>query len=364
MSRKRTHRRTFQGSSGPALSIPRGLLDALAAVHGPLDPRRLAPAVARLNEGLTGRREAAGVDYLRDPGLRAAYGTYYLCANAPKAWPLLDRLALPPGGSVLELGCGPGTGVAALLGRGLRHLATDRQPANLEATRRLAAALGAPVDTAVADLGRPLVPQIGAGRFDLVLLMNVVNELPEAGDGRLADDLAALAAPAGVVLVIEPAALEPSRRALALRDRMVAAGWRVLLPCTHARACPALADPAGWCHGTWRFDRPDFMAEIDARVGTRREVLKATYFALTRAPGPTDDRRLCAVSERFDEKGRVRVRVCGAAGLDTLEVQRRDLGPETADLATVERHDVLLVEGAERVGGALRIPRGGACRRV
>ncbi len=365
MGIKRSRRR-----SGPALEIPEALLAALEAVHGPLDPARLAPAVARLSEGLTRTRGGFLAGYLRDPALRAAYGTYYLCANAPKAWPLLDSVGWPSPLRVLELGGGPGTGVAALWawaqarGHEVEHTVTDVLPENLADARRLADALGAKVRLQPLDLLD--LPREGVGplaqQYDLVLGMNVVNELPPAADPRLARALSSWTAPDGRVAVIEPAAKEPSRRALALRDHLVGAGWRPRFPCPEALPCPALA--AGeWCHGEWWFERPRFMAEIDRRVGTRREVLKATCFLLDRRATPCTG-GLRVMSERHDEKGRSHLLACGPEALVRLERQRRDASERNADFADATRFDLLRVEGGDARGDRIRLGPNARCERA
>ncbi len=48
---------------------------------------------------------------------------------------LLDRAAFPAGGVVVDVGCGQGTGVAALSRRGLRAIGVDRAAATLQRAR-------------------------------------------------------------------------------------------------------------------------------------------------------------------------------------------------------------------------------------
>lgn len=352
MSRKPPRRR-----AGPPLSVP----DALLATLGPIDPRRIAPAVAATNAGLTGRAWL-GRPYLRDDATREAYRTYYLCANAPKLWAVLDRLDLPNTLQVLELGAGPGTGVAALAtwaqrsGRDLRHLVTDALDENLRDAQRLAEALGRRVEAQKLELAGPWGVR---GRFDLVVAMNVVCELPGALDPHLVAQLEAVTGPGGTVVVIEPASREASGRALALRDALVAAGWVPRWPCPHAAACPT-----GWCHAEWRFERPAFMAEVDRRVGTRREVLKATCFALRRGPVEREAGLARVISERHDEKGRSYLSVCRDGADRVVERQRRDVSDANRDFGAAVRFDLLRIEGGAVVGDRLRLGAGDTCARV
>lgn len=351
MSRRRT---------GPTLRVASSLLDAL----GDIDVAECARGVAALSEGLTRKRRMAGKRYLANPRLRAAYATYYLCANAPKVEPLLDALAhlLPTDHlRVLELGCGPGTGVAGVAAWAdendieLEHRVTDLLPANVKAAVQLGEKLGVTVDGAVVDVRRGVPSQLPDKRpVDLLLMMNLINELPDDAD-RIVIRAAEKLAPNGVVLVIEPAAKPASRRALALRDAFCEAGWHVRLPCTHDGGCPALANDDDWCHGEWRFERPEFMRAVDAQVGTRREVLKATYFAVTRAPAPRDDTLYRIVSERQDNKAMSSAHACGVDGRQRVELQKRDRTDGNRAFCKVARHSRVHIEGGTRVGGARRL---------
>jgi ribosomal protein RSM22 (predicted rRNA methylase) len=336
------------------------LLDAL----GEINVAECARGVAALSEGLTRKRRMAGKRYLANPRLRAAYATYYLCANAPKVEPLLDALAhlLPTDRMrVLELGCGPGTGVAGVAAWAeenaveLTHRVTDLLPANVKAAVELGEKLGVTVDGAVVDVRRGVPSQLpDKDPVDLLLMMNLINELPEEADCtviRAAEKLAK----DGVVLVIEPAAKPASRRALALRDAFCEAGWHVRLPCTHDAPCPALVAEDDWCHGEWRFDRPEFMRAVDAQVGTRREVLKATYFAVTRAPASRDDTLYRIVSERQDNKAMSSAHACGIDGRQRIELQKRDRADCNRAFCKVARHSRVHIEGGTWVGGARRL---------
>ena len=351
------HRRRARAT----LVVPSWLIEALAKLEGaPLDRRdvveRIAQGVSKLHRGLTGESPTlAAKDYLRDPSLRSAYRCYYLCANAPKLWPVLaaaEAAGVLPSGPlrVVELGGGPGTGVAAFAAwartfdRRVAMLSTDALTESGSAARALARAVGFEGLTTLRHDARASVEPLAArGPFDVALIMNLVNELPAEADGGLVRSLDALLAPRGLAVVIEPASREASRRALALRDALCAVGWGVVAPCTHAEPCPARAEPDVWCHGEWRFERPAFVRAVDARVGVRREVLKATWFVAGRGiaaqPG-----RWRVVSERFDEKGRTKAVVCGAGGRCTAELQKRDRTPSNADFAAVSRHALIEID--------------------
>jgi ribosomal protein RSM22 (predicted rRNA methylase) len=350
--------------NGLTLSVSPQVLEAI----GEVDVAQCAQSVEKLSVGLTRKRRMAGKRYLADPRLRAAYATYYLCANAPKVVPLLDELAhlLPDDHiRVLELGCGPGTGVAGVASWAaerdisVTHRVTDLLPANVKAAialgEKLAESQPLTMDGAVVDVRKGVPSQLpDKDPVDLLLIMNLVNELPDVTNHRIVNAAEKLAAN-GVVLVIEPAAQAASRRALELRDVFCAAGWSVRLPCTHDGACPALAADDDWCHGEWRFDRPQFMVDVDTRIGNRREVLKATYFAVTKAPAPRADTLYRIVSERQDSKAISNAFACGADGRVKYELQKRDRTDANRAFSKVSRYSRVHLEGGTAVGGARRL---------
>ena len=346
--------------NGPTLSVSAEVLDAI----GEINVAECAASVQKLSVGLTRKRRMAGKRYLADPRLRAAYATYYLCANAPKVVPLLDELAhlLPDDHiRVLELGCGPGTGVAGVASWAaenditVTHRVTDLLPANVKAAVALGEKLGSTMDGAVVDVRKGVPSQLpDKDPVDLLLIMNLVNELPDVTNHRIVNAAEKLAAN-GVVLVIEPAAQAASRRTLELRDVFCAAGWSVRLPCTHNDACPALAADDDWCHGEWRFDRPQFMVDVDTRIGNRREVLKATYFAVTKAPALHAETLYRIVSERQDSKAMSSAFACGADGRQKYELQKRDRTDANRTFSKVSRYSRVHMEGGTVVAGARRL---------
>ena len=220
---------------------------------------------------------------------------------------------------VAEFGCGPGTGVAALglwaqqNGVDVEHLATDRVQGALDACTRLSNDLGlSGVETQLVDLKKTLARQLGPRRdFDMILLMNVLNELPTERFDLLTREFKRLLTANGIIVIVEPASMESSRHLLDARNVFIGHEWTVLAPCTHHLECPMFEDENGWCHDTWPFERPDFMVDVDRIVGTRRDSLKASWMVLSPQAPPLEQRPSLGrvISERFVEKGRERVRV-------------------------------------------------------
>lgn len=91
----------------------------------------------------------------------------------------IERFALPPGGRVLEPGCGTGRlteRLAAVLGPGGHVLACDSAPAMIE--RACARGLGDAVEFACA----PVLEAGDAGPWDAIICFNVLPHLRPMGD--------------------------------------------------------------------------------------------------------------------------------------------------------------------------------------
>ena len=203
-----------------------------------------------------------GVDY-RDPraGLRA-YACFYMPANMPKLWLMLDQapefipaLADKPW-RLREIGCGPGTFLWSTLlwleqkaPEALKTLegvtGVDRHPAFLGLARQIAAALA--TRPAFRHLKIEFIEadwrEVPPAANELVIFGNVLNEAAADETVRIA----ALTATAAALVVIEPGTSKTFHRLLPVRDALTGAGWQVAFPCPcTATPCPMPAD--NWCH--------------------------------------------------------------------------------------------------------------------
>jgi SAM-dependent methyltransferase len=330
-----------------------------------------AAAVKELSRGFTRGRELAGVRYLDDPALLGGYLLFYWTVSFSQTWAALLSAGMAPGAGlegrrVLDLGAGPGPSSLALLAAGAaRVTAVDRSAAALQVAGELARRSGLRLETRVVDVasGAPL-PK---GPFDLVTAVHTVNELWSDRDDRrgrrrvFVEGLAGLLAPGGRVLIVDPALTATANEAIELRDALVAAGWRVLAPCTRGDWCPAL--PSGTCHAEVAWSPPPAVRRIGhaARIG--RETLAFSYFlvapplvpepegvpARAEAPPSRSDALYRVVSERFLAKsGRLRVLLCGPEGRFPLSVDGRAAFASAGTFRSLRRYDLVRVEGVEQ----------------
>ncbi len=329
----------------------------------------------RLSRGLTRERELAGARYMDEERLLGAYLLFYWPVSYLQARGTISELSRRPR-SVLDLGSGPGPMAFAALDAGAAEVvAADRSARALAAARTLAADAGEPLATREwnPSRGRPLAELAGGRTFDLVTMGHVVNELfpgPE-GDGRRADlleEAAALLAPGGSLLVVEPALRDTSRALLRVRDLLVARGYVIRAPCLFRGACPALLRETDWCHAERPVEAPALVAQIGKAAGLRREAVKMSYLVL--APKgeawvePPPGRLFRIVSEPLPSKGRLRYMGCGPEGRLGLSLQEKHVVDGNRRFESLLRGDVVEITGAEPRGDGLALGEASTVRVV
>jgi hypothetical protein len=299
---------------------------------------------SRIHEGLVGARSLVGSRYLADPELRRAYEEEI----APRTRAALAKIfaQVGPGRAfrrALDLGAGTGAAGEAIretFGTGLDVVSVDRVPGP---------------GMVVADLRWPERPRGVEGRFDLVVAAHLLNEL---GRTLSVDDRAALVfawcrellEENGLCVLLEPALRETGRDLLAVRDRLVSAGFFVVAPCLFQGPCPALARERDWCH-----DSAPWPPEETARRPGRSRV-DFSYLVLAHRGERSTDRRLFrVVSDPIEEKGRLRLYGCGPAGRHALVRLERARSEDNRGFDQATRGDLLVAANTERAGDGLRI---------
>jgi len=346
--------------------VPRGR-PTTDSEPGPAELDKLARAALRLQRGLTGDRLLVGASYMDDPELLGAYLLYYWPVSYAQAARALSLAGLRPL-RVLDLGSGPGPVSAAAVDAGAREaFLVDRSGPALDVARSLLGS--AVVGTAVADLEDASIPY--GGGWDLAAFGHCLNELgaglPDRVERRAAvvERVGAALAPGGCVLVVEPATLASSRDTLGLRELLLSRGWTVTAPCTTGSPCPALAAGEGQsCHDESYWTVPRVTANIAARAGLDRDLIKATWLVLA-PPAPDASKKPATdaaagssaayrvVSEPLlNKSGRVRRLVCGPRGRFPLSAPSGDPMATRAGFFDLDRYELVTVEDPEaRKGG-------------
>ena len=257
---------------------PAGLSSEVLKVLARVSPVRdlsdhaLAQAVVNLSRLFTTARPSLPLRYLDDPAHAAAYHSYFLPVNLSKIQVLLDELPnddsteMPDRPmTVLDLGCGPGTGSLALLdwlwhrspkrAKSLSVLAADASNSSLQDVKRLwevycrdVGITGAGLRCVEGNLEHPLKGDLGkqimrGGPYDLIIMANCLNELfPTAGDppverAAVVAQLLPFLAPHGTIMIVEPALRQTARALHQMRNHLLKQGLcTVYSPCLHEGA--------------------------------------------------------------------------------------------------------------------------------
>lgn len=329
----------------------------------------IAQAVSELTKGLTKERdEFLSASYLHNDSIRKAYLLYYTTTNFLKPYIPLQELFHGGLGTadlrVLDLGAGTGAASLGLLyfleqygfnGTVELHL-VDAVKKNLDEASRMITAYSRKLPFTVVhhehhgDISTSDLPLKDA--FDLLLMMNTLNELQEENDSILLSYLFSLLNHEGSCVLVEPAARPSSRRLLRLRNKAVESGYTVYSPCTRQSTCPALIKEDDWCHTEIEWDRPSIIRSIDDEVGTLRLSLKYSYIILN-SNGDTLSHRLGqghlsrVVSEIFLEKGRIRLNVCSDSGRIEHIMNKRDISLSNKVLEELHRFDLIKMSRIE-----------------
>ena len=332
----------------------------------PDELREVAGAVERLSRGLTRERELAGARYMDEERLLGAYLLFYWPISYLQARGTISELPRRPR-TVLDLGSGPGPIAFAALDAGASEVvAADRSARALATARALGVEAGEPIATREwnPSKARPLAELAPERRFDLVTMGHVVNELFQGADADarradLLEEAAALLAPGGSLLVVEPALRDTSRALLRLRDLLVARGFAVRAPCLFRGPCPALARETDWCHAERRIAPPPLVAQIGKAAGLRKEAVKMSYLVLAPKgeawPEPPAGRVFRIVSEPLPSKGRLRYMGCGPEGRVGLSLQEKHVTDANRRFGALLRGDVVLVTGGEPRGDGVAL---------
>jgi hypothetical protein len=351
----------------------------------------LMPYLKKLSARFTGQERGAETDkghYYDDDRLRRAYFLYYTTSNMLKTgFPLNELFAVEPfksmeSMSVLEFGCGTATGVLGLQAwreaRGnapiVNYKATDSVVASTRFLERILPSVpnreGLTVETCHFDLDHYERYPMPAGKYDLVLMMNVINELSGAGRQSLPGLLEGLLKPHGMVLLMEPALRHTGRTLLEMRDEMLRSGWTVFSPCFRQADCPALAAPKDWCHHEEYWERPEYIRYLDEKLKNVKLSLKYSYLLMNRSGLKLDEtlglsgacRRV--VSEVFLEKGRTRAFLCGVDGRKQYMKNNRDDNPGNAAFDRLARYSITDVEKTVRRSHDMLVDPGSTCVRI
>jgi hypothetical protein len=322
--------RSWRAFARSPVTIPRVVIRSFDAFlkqrHPKATSRRIDAAASDLSEAFTEARGTLPGSYMNQPPVRSAYlahfhpqqvikgiaalGEVYSRSAARGTWPQRADGAL----RVADLGAGLGAMSQALL-CGLaksgapaawpEFTLVDHQKSALSDARDLTAQVAlalspdAPpprVRTAVEKLDRWIAKAKSAGwRYDVILLGALLNEVQ--GDWQpLFTSILELLDEGGIVVVVEPALFETSRKLMELREALRETGTSIA-PCTHDAECPLLATRRDWCFTVRPATFPPQVASRAAALGHQAREVRFSLWAFR--PGAD------AVERATDPPGRV-----------------------------------------------------------
>lgn len=310
--------------------------------------KRLWPVLAK-DRGQKGESK----HYSLDRGFAETYASYYLPVNLMKPAMILEEMKLSGLGlhgaiRWIDVGTGPGTafwGAAwwaahrdvelefwgleqskefISLASGLsRTLTAELAPARLRSHWEL---FTQGKSKALTDWIRQVNPQV-------LSMMNSVGEMEADLSKRaewisaVVDELSTCGQKSGEprwLILIEPgskaASRELSELRQTLRDR---AGSRkdvkIWLPCLSERPCGVLDKPDDWCHEEAQVQFPEWLNELGAEAGLRKEAVIFSYMVVSvgvHPPEPAEwpGRGMRVVSQMMREKGLTQCFLCTAEG--------------------------------------------------
>ncbi|HEY0105380.1 MAG TPA: small ribosomal subunit Rsm22 family protein, partial [Rhizomicrobium sp.] len=188
----------------------------------------------------------------------------------------------------------------------------DANPHFLELARKLAPRSDA--QFLGRDLLRDKLPPA-----DLVIAGYVLAEIAAPALGGAIEKL--FAAAQDVLVLIEPGTPAGFERLRAARTQLLAAGARVIGPCTHGAGCPIAAPD--WCHFSQRQPRSrDHMRAKDASVPYEDE--RYAWLAVSGRRRSQFEGRSRVLVPPHDSKPGIEFKLCTPVGLDRSFVARRD----------------------------------------
>jgi ribosomal protein RSM22 (predicted rRNA methylase) len=250
----------------------------------------------------------------------------YLVSRAPATFAAVQRVlselalqmpAFAPH-SLLDIGCGPGTGSWAAVSQWpqlQRVTMLDSNAGFLSAARAIANNSGIAALTSANYLSASL--QDTSASADVVLASYVFAERPESEAGQLARKL--WLAGTQVFIAIEPGTPKGFARIRAIRDSLIASGAHVIAPCPHEHVCPMTGED--WCHFSVRLarSRPHMHAK-NASLPFEDEPL--SYIAFSRAPVVWPQARVIARTK--ESKHDVFFKLCTSRGVETVSIASRN----------------------------------------
>lgn len=147
------------------------------------------------------------------------------------------------------------------------------------------------------------------------------------------------AGPDEFFIFVEPANRRFNENFLTLRDH-----WsqfnQIILPCTHQKACPAIAQ-SEWCHEERDYDAPGIFWDIVRQLGFRKKRLNYSFLVLGKS-GQIHNKKLArVVSNPLETKGKTELWLCASGKRWKESKLKRHQSSDNEVFFEAERGDIL-----------------------
>lgn len=208
----------------------------------------------------------------------------YLLTRMPATFAVLQKIfsELPPVSSMIDLGCGTGSGLWAAMDRFPeieKIICLERDQEILSLARELASSNRFPVEFGKKDLSK-------AGELpgvDLALFSYSYGELDLPVQKKLLRDLWESTIP--LTVIVEPGTPRGFERIWDIREKWISWGGHLLAPCPGTMSCPMRPPQPNsrWCHFSVRLPRTSFHRQMkQGSLGFEDE--KFSYLILSKTP--------------------------------------------------------------------------------
>ena len=282
----------------------------------------------------------------------AAYCLYYLPINAYKAFTVLEAIGHHLSHSsdrfrVLDFGCGPGSASLALCEsypEQLQIQAIDHSDSMLSLAQRIVAEYCKSrhgVSFEVASRMRDIYDH----KFDLIFASNVLCEMDKLVAQKTLDRFYQHLDQQGIIVMIEPALVAPTRRLMHLRDILLHKFSDIVpvFPCTRCDNCPMRAQSdTDWCHGTLGWEKSQLVSQIDRLTGFNKHRLK--YSALVVGRNAKMEAGYRVIQPAAKTRQGVQALLCGAGFYGWASLPKKERSPCNRPIEKAKSFDRLLIE--------------------
>jgi hypothetical protein len=320
-------------------------------------------ALDRLRDRFLSAR-ACEAPYWTSPGELASYDLTFGERIGWKWDAVLDELQMvgwePPGGTILDWGCGSGVAGRRVLdryrsGRFQSLVVWDHSPLATDFAHDAARTRFPGLEVSMATTGYLQ----GSEPIGVLVISHVLNELP----AEALEQVRTLARRARAVLWTEPGTRQTSRALGALRDEW-SSEFALVAPCTHNHPCPVRApgNERHWCH-FFAAPAPAIFADSNwvkfgQRAGIDLRSLPYSFVAMDRGWKRSGGALSRIIGRPESFKPYVRLLNCDARGLADLTVMKRDNPSLYKELDRTKRPLVYewVRDGEKIVGGSHPAP--------